>query len=196
MGATKRNVDFSDVKDRGAFNPKLVPDGDYLAKIIKVEDAEVQSGDNKGEFQYLFTIKLEKFSQYSYPYRCMLSANQLWKLRNVMVAAGFNVPKKKMALDPNKAVGKLVGVTMEEGEPYQGKTKSEIAAIFPAAELAEGAEVADDGEFDEGSDADTPEPEIDYSDADEPAAEKPKKDKGKKKKADKDVEEIDITDIG
>jgi hypothetical protein len=43
MGATKRNVDFSDVKDRGAFNPKLVPDGDYLAKIIKVEDAEVQS---------------------------------------------------------------------------------------------------------------------------------------------------------
>lgn len=129
---TAKVVDFSNVKEAGNFNKKRVPGGDYLAKIVKVEDAE-SKGD--GGFQYLFTIKLQKYAAYAYPYYCKLQENQLWKLRNLLIAAGMNVPKKRIKLDPSKVVGKLIGVTMEDDE-YEGRLQSTIGAIFPASELS------------------------------------------------------------
>ena len=35
----KRKVDFSNVKESSGINPKRVEEGDYLAKVIKVESA-------------------------------------------------------------------------------------------------------------------------------------------------------------
>jgi len=141
--ATSRAVDFSNVKEQGNFNTHRVPAGDYMAKIVKVEDAEAKDGI----FQYLFTIKLEKFSQYSYPYYCKLQENQLWKLRNIFIAAGKTVPKSRIKVDPNQIVGKFIGVTMEDDE-YEGKEKSVVQNVFPAAELPEGDDsgVEDDDE--------------------------------------------------
>lgn len=208
MGASVKTVDMSTVKDRGSFNPKRVAEGDYAAVVTKVEDAEVKSGDNKGDFQYLFTIKLEKFSQFSYPYYCKLTESQLWKLRNLMIAGGVNVPKKRMKLDPNKVVGRKIGVTMEDDE-YEGKPKSVLAAVFPVAELADGAvmDAEDPDDFDEeatpvaaGADDDEPKAKKKKgkkAKAEEPAAEEPKK-KGKKKgkkKKDEDLEELDISEV-
>lgn len=177
--ATTKNLDFSNVKDRGNFNPQNVEAGDYLAKIVKVEDAESKKD---GEFQYVFTVKLSKFSQYSYPYYCKLTENQLWKLRNLLVAGGLNVPKSRTKVDPNRVVGKTIGVTMEDDE-YDGKMKSVIAAVFPAAELAAEAGPAQDEPEDDGDDAD-----------EEPEDEAPKKkDKGKKKKG--KVKDLDLDDL-
>jgi ribosomal protein L12E/L44/L45/RPP1/RPP2 len=178
--ATTKAVDFSGVKDRGNFNTQQVESGDYLAKITKVEDSESKKD---GEFQYVFTIKLSKFSQYSYPYYCKLSENQLWKLRNLLVAGGLNVPKSRTKVDPNRVVGKTIGVTMEDDE-YEGKMKSVIAAVFPAAELAAEAGPAQD------------EPDEEEADEDEEEAveEKPKKKKGKKGKKEK-VEDLDLDDL-
>lgn len=205
MGASAKAVDFSNVKERGNFNPKHVTEGDYAATIVKVEDGESKRDQS---FQYIFTIKLQKFSQSSYPYYCKLQENQLWKLRNIAVAAGLNVPKKRMKFDPNKVVGKQIGVTMEDDE-YEGKLKSVVSAVFPISELADGVEMEeDDTETDEGFEEGAPvaaEDEFDPEDeagADETeaVAEKPKKkkDKGKKKKSksgDGDIEELDISDV-
>ena len=204
MGASAKAVDFSGVKEGGgAFSPRRVPAGDYAAIITKVEDGESKKD---GSFQYVFTIKLKKYSQNAYPYYCKLQENQLWKLRNLAVAAGLNVPKKRMKFDPNKVVNKQVGVTIEDDE-YDGKPKSVIAAVFPLAELADGGEdlTSDDStedEFDEGGPVMAANDDEDTDDADEAPAEKPKKDKGdkkKKKKKDKgseeNLEELDISDI-
>lgn len=140
---TAKVIDFSNVKEGGgAFNTHRVPEGDYRATIVKVEDATSKKDDT---FQYVFTIKLTKYSQYAYPYYCKLAENQLWKLRNLAIAAGLNVPKKRMKFDPSKVVGKSIGVTMEDDE-YEGKLKSTVSAIFPVAELVEGNEVDEDDE--------------------------------------------------
>lgn len=191
--ATAKALDFSDVKDRGNFNPQRVEAGDYLAKVVKVEDA---NSKKDGEFQYIFTIKLSKFSQYAYPYYCKLTKEQLWKLRNLLIAAGLNVPKARLKVDPNKVVGKSIGVTMEDDE-YDGKEKSVIAAVFSAAELAAGG--TDDSDYDDDEDEDATEAEVaGDDDDDEPVDEKPKKkDKGKKgkKKKSADVEELDLDDL-
>lgn len=147
---TAKVVDFTNVKEGGNFNKRRIPAGDYLATVMKCED----SPSKKDEiFQYLFTIKIKAHSQSSFPYYCKLQDNQLWRLRNLLIAAGLNVPKKRMKLDPSKVVGKVVGVTVEDDE-YEGKLQSNISSIFPASELSEGMGAMNDGDDDVSDDDD------------------------------------------
>lgn len=134
MAATAKIVDFSNVKEGGNFNKGRIPAGDYRAVITKVEDAA--SKEDKTPM-FLFTIKVKRHASSSFPYYCKLQENQLWKLRNILVAAGVAVPKSKFKLDPNKVVNREVGVAIIDAE-YEGKDQSEIDAIFPASELEDG----------------------------------------------------------
>lgn len=127
---TARVVDFTNVRDSSGINPKRMPAGDYLARVTKVFDKPTKS---TGEFQWCFVVALEEGSA-TYPYYCKLVDNQLWKLRNLFVAAGINVPKKRLKIDPSKVVGKLIGITLEDDE-FDNKPKSVIASLFSAAEL-------------------------------------------------------------
>lgn len=142
--ATSRNVDFSSVKDGGNFNKRRIPAGDYLATITKIEDAEAKDGI----FQYLVSLKIDSRPSSVFPYYCKLQENQLWKLRNLMIAAGLAVPKKKVKVDPNRLVNRKVGVTVEDDE-YDGKEQSTIAGVFPAAELADGGQLDSPAEVDD-----------------------------------------------
>jgi hypothetical protein len=134
MAATAQAMDFTNVKDAGQFNPKRVPEGPYKAKILKVEDHT--SGNAKAANNWVFTIQLTAAnrSRGTYPYYCGFDEKQAWKIRNLLIAAGMAVPKKKVKVDPNKLVGKTIGVEMEDDE-YEGKKKSVITATFPADEL-------------------------------------------------------------
>lgn len=142
-------LDFTDVKEGGAsFNKKRVPMGDYLAKITAVKDAPTKESQ---EPQWLYSIELvDKYTDRKFPYYCKLQANQLWKLRNLFLAAGITIPKKKVKLDPKRVVGKLIGITLEDDE-YDGKMQSNISQTFPASELDDAEDAADDdlGEEDE-----------------------------------------------
>lgn len=176
--ATAAQLDFTNVKDGGgSFNARHVPPGDYKAKVIKVEDAVKK--DDKSKKMWLFTIEVDGAK---YPYYCTFDESQLWKIRNLFVAAGINVAKKRTALDPNKVVGKFIAVTLEDDE-YDGKMKSVVNATFPISEL--------DGDIETGSDDDE-EPDDDTpSEEDEPKKKKGKKKKGKKS----ELDELDIEDI-
>lgn len=132
MVAKKHAVDFSNVKEGSGINPVRVEEGDYLAKIISVEDHESKAGNPT----WVFVFQLDDRKSATYPYYCGLVDNQLWKIRNLLVAAGKTVPKKRVNVDPNSIVGKEVGITLSDDE-YEGKEKSVIDAIFPASELAD-----------------------------------------------------------
>lgn len=144
--ATTQNIDFSGVRDGGNFNRRRIPAGDYLATIIKVEDAKAKDGI----FQYLFSIRIDKHPSSVLPYYCKLQENQLWKLRNLFIAAGITIPKKKVKVDPNRLVNRKIGVTVEDDE-YDGKEQSNLAGTFPAAELLDEPVVDDDDEGDDSA---------------------------------------------
>jgi len=172
MTMTVKTVDFSNVKDGGNFNRNRIPAGDYLAKIVKVEDAVSKKDD---AFQFLFTIQIQKRPSSKFPYYCKLQENQLWKLRNLLIAAGKTVPKSKIKVDPNQIVGKLIGVTVEDDD-YDGKEQSSISGVFPAAELAESGDDDDESadveeaEDDEDDNLDDLE-DVSVDDEDEPEEE-------------------------
>ena len=162
--ATPVNADFTNVKEGGVFNTKRIEAGDYLAKIVKVEDSPVKSGENKGRAQYLFTLQLVDLPSSKFPYYCQIAENQLWKLRNILVAAGKTVPKRKQKVDPNQIVGKLIGVSIEDDE-YEnkvGKTvdRSVVNGVFPASDLPNASLGKDDPRDDSSDDDDE-----DYQDA-------------------------------
>lgn len=132
MTATKRAVDMTNVKDQGNFNTKHKAEGDYRATITKVEDADSKQGNP----QWIFTVELVNDRRATYPYYCGFDEKQLWKIRNLCIAAGMAVPKKRVMIDPNKLVGKEIGISLEDDE-YEGKMRSRIAATFPASEVTE-----------------------------------------------------------
>jgi len=132
MAATKRKMNFANVKDGGNFSPKHVKEGDYRMRVVKVEDHISNSGNE----QWLFTLKREGDERASYPYYCGVDEKQAWKIRNFFIAAGIQVPKKMVMVDPNKLVGKVVGAFLEDDE-YEGRMRSKIAELFPADDVSE-----------------------------------------------------------
>jgi hypothetical protein len=132
MTATKRAVDMTNVKDAGNFNTKHKTEGDYKAIISKVEDGESKSGNA----QWIFTIELVSDRRATYPFYCGFDDKQAWKIRNLCIASGMAVPKKKVMVDPNKLVGKEIGISLEDDE-YEGKMRSRISATFPVSEVTE-----------------------------------------------------------
>lgn len=175
--ATAKVIDLTNVKDGGNFNKRRMPAGDYPARITKVEDAKSKADET---FQWLFTIAVDNGG--TYPYYCKLQENQLWKVRNLCIAAGMNVPKKKLKLDPEKLVGKRIAVTLEDDE-YEGKKQSVVQATFPLSELDDYSDdedaVGDDADEEEDEEEvappprkkakskPAPEPEEDEEDEDE-----------------------------
>lgn len=137
--ASARVLDMTDVKDRSAVNPKNVPEGDYVAVIDSVTEGE----SNAGNEQWIFILSLVNHpGKGTYPYYCQTDDN-LWKVRNLIQATGTDVPKRKVKVDPNKLVGKEVGVTMEDDE-YEGRMKSVIANVFPPEEVEDEPEAEEE----------------------------------------------------
>lgn len=154
------------MKEGGAtFNKRRIPMGDYLAKVVSVEDAptKAKDGNKGGEAQWLFILEpVDKYTDRKFPYYCKLVDNQLWKVRNLFLAAGKAIPKKRVKLNPNLVVGKLVAITVEDDE-YDGKMQSNIVQIFAPSELedaqdedGEEEEYEDDAEDEEEEPAPTP----------------------------------------
>lgn len=196
-GASKVQLDFTNVKDGGgSFNKKRQEPGDYKAKVIKVQDAKSKAD---GVSMWLFTIQV---GAGTYPYYCKHDPNQLWKIRNLFVAAGINVPKKRVAVDPNKIIGRTIAVTLDD-EEYEGKMQSVVAATFPVSELDSTEDDDDDEEEDDDTEEDEVEEEGDDDDEEEEVVEAPpakKNKKGKKSKKvddveDDELEELDIEEI-
>jgi len=144
--AAKMTLDFSQVKDGGAFSPKHKEEGEYLGTFVSFEDTKSKNNNP----MWVFGIQLKDDRRAVYPVYCVLNPDSLWKLRQVLLAAGFKVPKKRLTIDGNRLVGKDVGIFLEDDE-YEGKKKSVISSFFPAEEYSgpDAGDSSDDDEDDE-----------------------------------------------
>jgi hypothetical protein len=214
MAATTQRLDFTNVKEGGKFNKKRFPEGDYAAKITKVEDAESKRDKSP---MWLYTIEVKhKGAVGTYPYYCQMSENVLWKLRQLFAACGIIIPKKRVSLDPNKIVGRSIGVTLQDSE-YNDKINSEVQFAIPLSEVVsadeEEDEETDDEEVEEEETAEEEEEteeveEEEEEEEPEPAPKRrvatkkaapapPAKKAGPKKRTvkDEDLEELDLEDL-
>ena len=150
-------IDFSNVSEGSGIRPKQLPAGEYAATI-----KDVKAGNSKktGTPQWCFLIVPDKHPGATYPYYCQLTADQAWKIRQVLVAIGVNVPKSVKTIDASKLIGKKLGIILEDDE-YEGKLKSVIDSLIPLSEVDEGDTPAADDEDDDEPEDSADEPEDD-----------------------------------
>jgi len=122
---SKITIDFSNVREGSTFSPRRLPEGSYLAAVAKVEQKE----SSKGNPMLVFTVIPVEHPTAVYPYYVVLADNQLWKLRALLIAAGKEVPKRKVTIDPDSLVGKNIMIDLEDDE-WEGREKSAIAGVF------------------------------------------------------------------
>jgi len=143
-------IDFSSVTEGSGIRPKQLPAGEYAATI-----KDVKAGNSKktGTPQWCFLISPKSHPGAIYPYYCQLTAEQAWKIRQVLVAVGVSAPKSVKTIDASKLIGKDLGIILEDDE-YEGKLKSVIDSLIPLAEVDEGDAPAADDEDDEPAEDD------------------------------------------
>lgn len=168
MAATARAVDLSNVKEGGNFRPRRKPEGDYKAKIVKADDH--QPKDKSKAAGWVLTIQIDGDARSTYPYYLSPEEKQVWKIGSICRAAGLNVRNARIKFDPNRLVGKALGVALADDE-YDGRVKSTIDDVFPVSEVSANADEdpideddeeiiveEDDEEIVEDEEEDEPEP--------------------------------------
>ena len=144
----KLSIDFSNVKAPVYTSAHQQP-GVYNAEIAGVELAKAKKD---GTDMLVFAIEC---GPGRYPYYCKIVPHQLWKLRELIEAAGTKVPSKVVQIDPDKYVGKKINVELED-DTFYGKLRSRVARVakFAEVDLKVQEEVQQDvedefGEFDD-----------------------------------------------
>ena len=136
---SKITLDFSNVREGSTFSPRRLLEGSYLATIAKVESKDSKAGNP----MLVYTIIPVEHPTAVYPYYILLDERQLWKFRALLLAAGKEVPKRKVTVDPESIVGTQIMIDLEDDE-WEGREKSTIAGVFKPEQQPE---LVSDGEI-------------------------------------------------
>lgn len=114
-------IDLSNYRDR---NSALVAEGTYVAQIEEIESGKSRAGNPMwtvywryvgGEVDGLPLVD-----------RLTISEKALFRVVGFLNALGIKTPNKRIQVDLARLVGKKALVTVADGEPYNGTTKSEV----------------------------------------------------------------------
>lgn len=170
--------DFTNYKDTSTAH---VPAGTYHAEVSDFEETTSKAGNA------MFVVYLEITSG---PHagqqiidRLPQTEKAMFRSAAFLQALGVKIAKKKIALNPRSLLGRPVDIVVEDGEPYNGRVKSEVREYLRATKPAK-AEPEADPMADEAE-----EPGV----ADEPA--KPGLDATVEDAVELDVDALDIDDL-
>lgn len=158
-GANKMGGDGGGVK---------VPENDYRVKIIKIEQTETKE-DARSMLVIHYKIVEGKYKDKLIKDRIVLVASEdkkdtLWKLRQLLEAAGKKVPEKAFNLNIDKLIGIEVAATVGDGNPYNNRIKSEIKDINDLSILDEDDEEDEDDDDEDDEDDDEEMEDVDLED--------------------------------
>lgn len=171
--------DFTNYKDTSTAH---VAPGTYHAEVSDFEETTSKAGN------VMFVIYLEitegAHAGQQIIDRLPQTEKAMFRSAAFLQALGVKIAKKKIALNPRSLIGRPVDIVVEDGEPYNGKVKSEVREYLRATKPAKAEPAADDplaGEAD-GADA-----------SGEPA--KPEPDAKVEDAVELDVDALDIDDL-
>lgn len=167
--AKKIKLDFSKTEERSGWNTRQIPEGIYKAEVSAVTETEAQDGT--AMLVYAFTPTEAKYRTRRFPFYCKLQQNQLWKLRDLLVAAGQEVPKKALSIDPGKIVGSIIAIEVED-DSYNGQIRSQVQSTYDISLVEDESDYDKEGGFEPEDEAyDSDEEDEDEYEEDEPEAE-------------------------
>ena len=173
--------DFTNYKDTSTAH---VPAGTYHAEVSDFEETTSKAGNA------MFVVYLEIIGG---PHagrqiidRLPQTEKAMFRSAAFLQALGVKIANKKIALNPKSLIGRPVDIVVEDGEPYNGRVRSEVREYLRATKPAESKPAASDPMADEDEIA-SPAP------AAEPA--KPELDATVGDAVELDVDALDIDDL-
>lgn len=135
--------DFTNYKDTSSAR---VAPGTYHAEVSDFEE-KVSKADNAMFVVYL-RITEGPYAGQQIIDRLPQTAKAMFRSAAFLQALGVKIAKKKIALNPKSLIDRPVDIVVEDGEPYNGRVKSEVREYLRATKPAK-AEPADDPMADE-----------------------------------------------
>jgi len=143
--AGKENVvvDLTNYKDKVGDR---VPEGRYR---VVVEDAE-KDRSNAGNDMINVWLRIVggEHDGSMIVDRLVLTEKSLFRVVGFMKALGLPTPKKRLQVNIGTWVGKVLFVDVHDGEPYNGKVKSEVRGYEKAPKRSASPAKADPGDTD------------------------------------------------
>lgn len=170
--------DFTNYKDTSTAH---VPAGTYHAEVADFEETTSKAGN--AMFVVYLGITEGAHAGQQIIDRLPQTEKAMFRSAAFLQALGVKIAKKKIALNPRALIGRPVDIVVEDGEPYNGRVKSEVREYLRATKPAK-AEPSDDPMADEAEEAPAPA---------EPA--KPELDAEVEDAVELDVDALDIDDL-
>lgn len=137
-------LDLSNYKDR--VGSRLVPD----TYRVQVEDAEITESAAKNQMINLwFTVMEGEFQGSTVVDRLVLTEKSLFRVVGFMQGVGLPTPKKKLKINVRQFVGRVLDIDVEDGEPYNGRIRSEVRGYRKVAGAQQSVADVEDDEAEE-----------------------------------------------
>lgn len=163
--AKKITIDFSKTEERSSWNTRKMPIGLYRMRIASVQQTEAKDGTPM--IVYGLQPTSQQFRTRLLPFYCKLQPNQLWKLRDILVAAGQKVPQRAIKLDPEAIVGAVISAEVED-DLYNGVERSTLTGVYSAEFTADMEDPTQGSDSEEDSSSSSEDPSsYDESDSDD-----------------------------
>jgi hypothetical protein len=114
-------VDLSNYKDKVGSR---VDPGRYR---VLIEDAEMdKSAAGNQMINLWFRIMDGEWEGQTIVDRLVLTEKSLFRVVGCMQALGLPTPKKRLQLNLRQFIGKVIDIDVDDGDPYNGRVKSEV----------------------------------------------------------------------
>ena len=132
-------IDLTGYKDR--VGQKVDP-GRYL---VVVDDAELDTSKAGNQMVNIWLRVADGIYAGSVIIdRLVITDKSLFRVVGFMQAVGLPTPKKKFRLNVRQFIGRSLLVDIEDGEPYNGRVKSEVRGYMRALDTAQEQEAGDE----------------------------------------------------
>lgn len=139
--------DFTNYKDTSTAH---VAPGTYHAEVSDFEETTSKAGNA------MFVVYLEITSG---PHagqqiidRLPQTEKAMFRSAAFLQALGVKIAKKRISLNPKSLIGRPVDILVEDGEPYNGRVKSEVREYLRATKPSESKPAAADPMSDDAED--------------------------------------------
>lgn len=181
-------VDLTNYKDR--VGNRVAP-GRYT---VVVEDAESDTAKSGNPMVNLWLrVQGGEFDGATIVDRLVLTEKSLFRVVGFMQAIGLPTPRKRFKMNVRSFVGKTLDIDVEDGDPYNGRVKSEVRGYMriPGAASTAAADLDDlDSITADGAEA---QPTADTGASD--PAESPRSPETPTASAEESTDEVDLDEI-
>lgn len=141
-------VDFAGVESGGG---RKVPDGNYTAEVVKIEEKESEKGSPYLKWQWKITSKECRGA--SLWDNTSLQPQALWRLRGLLECLGEEIPEGSMDIDLEEYVGKEARLEVTN-EKYNGKDQPRVTGFDSMEGGASSSKEKDEPEDDDSDEKD------------------------------------------